>query len=189
MKIIQKLRRAQEEQRTCWSFEYLPPKTEQARAHTRTRPLCAAGPPFPTLTGPGIASRCAGQGVENLYERMDRMYDLGPEFVAITWGAGGRTSKVALRCPVAVPEHVARVVLVPPRTVHSPDSAPRSSAGAADDGDLRQRVAQRRPGDVHASDVHQHAQGADRRGPASMWTETLWRPPAIQLTQRVRFPH
>jgi len=32
--------------------------------------------------------------VENLYERMDRMYDLGPEFVDVTWGAGGSTSKV-----------------------------------------------------------------------------------------------
>ena len=32
------------------------------------------------------------QGVQNLYERMDRMHDLGPAFVDVTWGAGGRLS-------------------------------------------------------------------------------------------------
>ena len=32
------------------------------------------------------------QGVQNLYDRMDRMHDLGPTFVDITWGAGGRHS-------------------------------------------------------------------------------------------------
>lgn len=32
------------------------------------------------------------QGVQNLYDRMDRMYDLNPIFVDITWNAGGRSS-------------------------------------------------------------------------------------------------
>lgn len=32
------------------------------------------------------------QGVQNLYDRMDRMHGLGPAFVDITWGAGGRLS-------------------------------------------------------------------------------------------------
>ncbi|MCJ1286733.1 hypothetical protein MMC26_006079 [Xylographa opegraphella] len=32
------------------------------------------------------------QGVQNLYDRMDRMHDLGPSFIDITWGAGGRLS-------------------------------------------------------------------------------------------------
>ncbi|KAI5307180.1 hypothetical protein KEM56_003427 [Ascosphaera pollenicola] len=32
------------------------------------------------------------QGVQNLYDRMDRMHDLGPAFVDVTWGAGGRLS-------------------------------------------------------------------------------------------------
>ncbi|RMZ87066.1 hypothetical protein DV736_g5709, partial [Chaetothyriales sp. CBS 134916] len=36
------------------------------------------------------------QGVQNLYDRMDRMHDLGPAFIDITWGAGGRHS--ALTC-------------------------------------------------------------------------------------------
>lgn len=32
------------------------------------------------------------QGVQNLYDRMDRMYELNPIFVDITWNAGGTTS-------------------------------------------------------------------------------------------------
>lgn len=32
------------------------------------------------------------QGVQNLYDRMDRMHGLGPTFIDVTWGAGGRNS-------------------------------------------------------------------------------------------------
>ena len=32
------------------------------------------------------------QGVQNLYNRMDRMHGLGPSFIDVTWGAGGRLS-------------------------------------------------------------------------------------------------
>ncbi|RJE27068.1 Methylenetetrahydrofolate reductase [Aspergillus sclerotialis] len=32
------------------------------------------------------------QGVQNLYDRMDRMHSLGPAFIDVTWGAGGRLS-------------------------------------------------------------------------------------------------
>lgn len=32
------------------------------------------------------------QGVQNLYDRMDRMHGFGPQFVDVTWGAGGRLS-------------------------------------------------------------------------------------------------
>ncbi|OAL24035.1 methylenetetrahydrofolate reductase [Fonsecaea nubica] len=34
------------------------------------------------------------QGVQNLYDRMDRMHNLGPTFIDITWGAGGRHSQL-----------------------------------------------------------------------------------------------
>jgi methylenetetrahydrofolate reductase (NADPH) len=34
------------------------------------------------------------QGVQNLYDRMDRMYNLGPKFIDITWGAGGRLAEL-----------------------------------------------------------------------------------------------
>ncbi|KAI9800868.1 MAG: hypothetical protein M1825_003651 [Sarcosagium campestre] len=32
------------------------------------------------------------QGVQNLYDRMDRMHAMGPSFIDVTWGAGGRLS-------------------------------------------------------------------------------------------------
>ncbi|KAK3697956.1 methylenetetrahydrofolate reductase (NAD(P)H) met13 [Vermiconidia calcicola] len=34
------------------------------------------------------------QGVQNLYDRMDRMHSFGPAFIDITWGAGGRMSSL-----------------------------------------------------------------------------------------------
>lgn len=34
------------------------------------------------------------QGVQNLYDRMDRMHGLGPAFIDITWGAGGRRAEL-----------------------------------------------------------------------------------------------
>ncbi|KAI8805676.1 methylenetetrahydrofolate reductase-domain-containing protein [Cladochytrium replicatum] len=36
-------------------------------------------------------------GVNNLYDRMERMYALGPEFVDVTWGAGGSTSDLTIQ--------------------------------------------------------------------------------------------
>ncbi|OTA59204.1 methylenetetrahydrofolate reduct [Hypoxylon sp. EC38] len=40
------------------------------------------------------------QGVQNLYDRMERMYDFGPKFIDITWGAGGRIAE--LTCDMVV---------------------------------------------------------------------------------------
>jgi methylenetetrahydrofolate reductase (NADPH) len=34
------------------------------------------------------------QGVQNLYDRMERMYHFGPRFIDITWGAGGRIAEL-----------------------------------------------------------------------------------------------
>jgi len=34
------------------------------------------------------------QGLQNLYDRMERMYELGPAFIDITWNAGGRLSNL-----------------------------------------------------------------------------------------------
>lgn len=36
------------------------------------------------------------EGVENLFERMDRMVKHNPTFCDITWGAGGSTADVTL---------------------------------------------------------------------------------------------
>lgn len=35
------------------------------------------------------------QGVQNLYDRMDRMYQTQPQFIDITWNAGGRFSQLS----------------------------------------------------------------------------------------------
>ncbi|KAJ3128671.1 hypothetical protein HK098_003878 [Nowakowskiella sp. JEL0407] len=35
-------------------------------------------------------------GVTNLYDRLERMYSLGPEFIDVTWGAGGTTSDLTI---------------------------------------------------------------------------------------------
>jgi len=40
------------------------------------------------------------QGVQNLYDRMDRMYQFGPKFIDITWGAGGNIAE--LTCEMVV---------------------------------------------------------------------------------------
>ena len=36
------------------------------------------------------------QGVQNLYDRMDRMHSFGPTFIDVTWGAGGRLSHLTV---------------------------------------------------------------------------------------------
>jgi methylenetetrahydrofolate reductase (NADPH) len=45
------------------------------------------------------------QGVQNLYDRMDRMHDLGPAFIDITWGAGGRHSQLTCEMVNAAQSH------------------------------------------------------------------------------------
>ncbi|KAL9657366.1 hypothetical protein ABK040_014355 [Willaertia magna] len=60
MKIIDRINQCIEENKTFYSFEYFPPKTDA--------------------------------GVENLYQRLERMAKLAPLFIDITWGAGGSTA-------------------------------------------------------------------------------------------------
>lgn len=36
------------------------------------------------------------QGVENLFDRQDRMASYGPTFCDVTWGAGGSTAELTL---------------------------------------------------------------------------------------------
>lgn len=45
------------------------------------------------------------QGVQNLYDRMDRMHDLGPTFIDITWGAGGRHAQLTCEMVNAAQAH------------------------------------------------------------------------------------
>ncbi|KAK1312249.1 putative methylenetetrahydrofolate reductase [Acorus calamus] len=64
MKVVEKIRAAEVEDRPLFSFEYFPPRTDE--------------------------------GVENLFERMERMVSYGPSFCDITWGAGGSTADLTL---------------------------------------------------------------------------------------------
>lgn len=64
MKVIDKIKAAEAENKTVFSFEFFPPKTDD--------------------------------GVENLFERMERMVAHGPSFCDITWGAGGSTADLTL---------------------------------------------------------------------------------------------
>ncbi len=43
-----------------------------------------------------VQHRCILQGVENLFDRMDRMATHDPTFCDITWGAGGTTADLTL---------------------------------------------------------------------------------------------
>lgn len=36
------------------------------------------------------------QGIANLYDRLERMNLMGPEFIDVTWGAGGTTADLTL---------------------------------------------------------------------------------------------
>ncbi|KAH9611345.1 hypothetical protein KSS87_023187 [Heliosperma pusillum] len=64
MKVIEKIRAAEAENKILFSFEYFPPKTDD--------------------------------GVDNLFERMERMVSHNPSFCDITWGAGGSTADLTL---------------------------------------------------------------------------------------------
>eukprot|EP00158_Paraphelidium_tribonemae_P004844 Partr_v1_DN26998_c0_g1_i1_m6640 putative Methylenetetrahydrofolate reductase len=84
MKVIDKINASIAEDRCCWSFEYFPPKTPQVILLRSVRSSVNSDI-FHVL-----------QGVQNLYERLERMYSLGPEFVDVTWGAGGTTSTLTM---------------------------------------------------------------------------------------------
>ncbi|KAK6455192.1 methylenetetrahydrofolate reductase [Scheffersomyces xylosifermentans] len=58
-----------------------------AQAHS------SANPPPATFSFEFFVPKTS-QGVQNLYDRMDRMYDLNPIFIDITWNAGGRSSSL-----------------------------------------------------------------------------------------------
>ena len=68
MKLIEKIEKATQEKRYFWSFEYFPPRT----------------PVVCTLQSNDKPYNI--KGVRNLYDRMERMYSYGPEFVDVTWG-------------------------------------------------------------------------------------------------------
>ncbi|KAG6821203.1 hypothetical protein H0H93_004024 [Arthromyces matolae] len=78
MKISQKIEKSVKEDKVWWSFEYFPPRTAQVCDNS---------------TGSKTCAHCL-QGLQNLLDRIERMRALGPEFIDITWNAGGRTSEL-----------------------------------------------------------------------------------------------
>jgi methylenetetrahydrofolate reductase (NADPH) len=74
MKITQKIRQSDKENKIWWSFEYFPPRTAQVRKFD------LAG--FIILTDSLLL-----KGLQNLLDRIERMRALGPEFIDITWCA------------------------------------------------------------------------------------------------------
>ena len=80
MKIIDKVNNFLEEEkdnkRTYYSFEYFPPKTDLGKLNYRKAYQC--------------------KGVENLLDRIQRMSNMNPLWVDITWGAAGSTAELTL---------------------------------------------------------------------------------------------
>ncbi|CAM8947732.1 unnamed protein product [Rhodiola kirilowii] len=64
MKIVDKIKAAEDQGKVSFSFEFFPPRTDD--------------------------------GVENLFDKMERMVAYNPTFCDITWGAGGTTADLTL---------------------------------------------------------------------------------------------
>ena len=107
MHISEKLAASQSAGRPTFSFEFFPPKTAQVRPPWQRLPLrrCAdvglsrvcktsttVGDPLQTAAA--AAAAAADVPLDLAYSRpgMNRMHGLGPAFIDVTWGAGGRLS-------------------------------------------------------------------------------------------------
>lgn len=64
MKISEKIQAAYDQDKTIFSFEFFPPRTQD--------------------------------GIDNLFDKLDRFASLNPAFCDITWGAGGSTADLTL---------------------------------------------------------------------------------------------
>jgi methylenetetrahydrofolate reductase (NADPH) len=73
MKISQKIQQTKKEGKVWWSFEYFPPRTDQVYSRSLAERL--------------PVSHLIFQGLQNLLDRIERMRELGPEFIDITWCA------------------------------------------------------------------------------------------------------
>jgi methylenetetrahydrofolate reductase (NADPH) len=80
MHISKKLEEAKQAGKVSFSFEFFPPKTAQGIQNLYDREY------FSTLLKPNLNL--------NWFIGMDRMHSLGPAFIDITWGAGGRLSNL-----------------------------------------------------------------------------------------------
>jgi len=70
-------------------------RSAHCNAFCRLLVLASSPAVQPSLCMPPLRSN-ARQGVDNLFERLERMASYGPTFCDITWGAGGTTADVTL---------------------------------------------------------------------------------------------
>lgn len=127
MKIIDKVNEKIAKGEPFFSFEYFPPRTPEVRAAVGKGPIQAAtsSAHLPLLHSKAHArirrahlvhrsvrigaywhGHRHAQGVENLFERQERMVATGPVFCDITWGAGGTTADVTMDIAVKMQNEV-----------------------------------------------------------------------------------
>ena len=90
MKVVDKMNTAQKAGELFFSFEFFPPRTEEVT------PVSQACRPEGRTLRVRVQHHFILQGVENLFDRMDRMATHDPTFCDITWGAGGTTADLTL---------------------------------------------------------------------------------------------
>lgn len=90
MKISDTIAEYQKQNKTFYSFEYFPPKTDF--------------------------------GLQNLYNRIDRMAALNPAFIDITWGAGGSTADLSFDMAKTIQQYFGLNVLMHLTCTNMPES-------------------------------------------------------------------
>ena len=90
MKVVDKMNTAQKAGELFFSFEFFPPRTEEVT------PVSQAYRSEGRTLRVRVQHHFILQGVENLFDRMDRMATHDPTFCDITWGAGGTTADLTL---------------------------------------------------------------------------------------------
>ena len=88
MHISEKLRQAEKARKPIFSFEFFPPKTDQVCCSYKLLQPLILYREFKIFMTVGSNDQLVR--LINGYLGMDRMHDLGPAFIDITWGAGGR---------------------------------------------------------------------------------------------------
>ncbi len=96
MKLADKMREVAATGKPFFSFEFFPPRTEEVRQNTSFSISLAINAAFARVEDVTPDTLHRLQGVENLFDRQDRMASLGPLFCDITWGAGGTTADLTL---------------------------------------------------------------------------------------------
>jgi len=97
------------------------------------------------------------KGVENLYERLDRMSLLEPQWIDVTWGAGGSTSKLTLEICHAAQKYVGVETMMHMTCTNMPVEAIRASLEKAKEFGIQNILALR--GDPPRGEVWKQIEG------------------------------